>query len=130
MTNSTANSTKTVKPKGKRRGGSWKPGQSGNPGGRPKDAFKIAEYARQFSTEAIDKIVAIMRDPNVDVRAVIAAAIAILDRGIGKPMQPTQQQLLGADGQPIRPDFVVNVTPYPESPPAPEAAAGAKDTRH
>ena len=116
--------------KGKPRGRPWKPGQSGNPGGRPKDAFKIAEYARQFSTEAIDKIVAIMRDPNVDVRAVIAAAIAILDRGIGKPMQSTQQQLLGADGQPISPDFVVNVTPYPEPPPAPEAAARVKDARH
>jgi len=64
-----------------------------------------------------------------DARAVIAAAIAILDRGIGKPMQPTQQQLLGADGQPISPDFNVIIGPYPETAPAPEAAPRVKDTR-
>jgi hypothetical protein len=54
-----------------------------------------------------------MRDPGADVRAVIAAAIAILDRGIGKPMQPTKQQLLGADGKPILPNFHVIIAPYP-----------------
>ena len=126
------NSNETAKPKRKRGPGKpFEKGQSGNPGGRPKDAFKIAEYARQFSTEAIDKIVAVMRDPNADVRAVIAAAVAILDRGIGKPMQPTEQQLLGADGKPISPEpFIVNVGPYPEPPAASEAAARVKDARH
>src|SRR5262245_11929570 len=40
------------------------------------------------------------------------------------------QQQLDAEGKPVTPTFTVNVGPYPESPPAPEAASGAKDTRH
>ena len=125
------NSNETAKPKRKRGPGKpFQKGVSGNPGGRPKDAFKIAEYARQFSTEAIDKIVAVMRNPEADLRAVIAAAVAILDRGIGKPMQPVQQQQLDADGKPMTPTFTVNVSGYAEPPPAPEAAPRVKDTRH
>jgi hypothetical protein len=42
----------------------------------------------------------------------------------------TEQQQLDAQGNPITPSFTVNVAPCPESPPAPEAAASAKDTRH
>jgi hypothetical protein len=42
----------------------------------------------------------------------------------------TEQQQLDAQGNPITPSFTVNVAPYPESPPAPEAAARAKDIRH
>ena len=125
------NSNETAKPRRKRGPGKpFEKGVSGNPGGRPKDAFKIAEYARQFSTEAIDKIVAVMRNPEADLRAVIAAAVAILDRGIGKPMQPTQQQQLGADGQPISPNFTVIVSQYPD-PEAPREAVGREtDSRH
>jgi Family of unknown function (DUF5681) len=108
----------------------WKKGQSGNPGGRPKDVHGIAALARTFSAEAIEKLVELMRDKTMPPRAVIAAIDSILDRGLGKPMQPMQQQQLGADGQPISPNFIVNVSQYAE-PEAPREAVGREtDTRH
>jgi hypothetical protein len=69
------------------------------------------------------KLVELMRKKDLDPRAVIAAVNSLLDRGIGKPMQPMQQQYLGADGQPISPDFIVNVSQYAEPPPAPEGSS-------
>jgi hypothetical protein len=72
--------------------------------------FGIAELARSFSAEAIEELAAIMRARDLPPRARIAAIDSILDRDLGKPMQPVQQQYLGADGQPISPDFIVNVS--------------------
>jgi hypothetical protein len=86
---------------------------------------------RARSQRAIDELAAIMRARDLPPSARIAAINSILDRGLGKPMQPMQQQQLGADGQPISPGFVVNIAPYPDEPlPAAEAAAGTKDTHH
>ena len=130
MTDSTANSTKTVKPKGKRRGGSWKKGQSGNLSGRPKDVFKIAAMARELSVECLEELAKLMRSTETPPQAKIAAINSILDRGLGKPMQPMQQQQLGADGKPISPVFNVTVSQYPEPEPPPQAVDGEGDTRH
>jgi hypothetical protein len=57
----------------------WKPGQSGNPGGRPKG---IAAIARQHTDKAVQVLVDGMESP--DERVKIAAAKEILDRGYGK----------------------------------------------
>ena len=122
MTDSTANSTKTVKPKGKRRGGSWKKGQSGNPSGRPKDVFKIATMARELSVECLEELAKLMRSTEIPPQAKIAAINSILDRGLGKPMQSMQQQHLGPDGQPISPSFNVIISEY-ANPAAPQEAA-------
>jgi hypothetical protein len=64
--------------------GKFLKGQSGNPGGRPKDLDKIGEIARQHSEAAINKLVQLMnhKDPHI----VIKAACAVLDRGLGKPI--------------------------------------------
>ncbi len=67
------NSTKTAP------GRPFQPGQSGNPGGRPKG---IAAIAREHTDKAVDVLVAAMDDP--DSRVKIAAAKEILDRGYGK----------------------------------------------
>ncbi|MDA9824808.1 DUF5681 domain-containing protein, partial [Alphaproteobacteria bacterium] len=42
--------------------GQFAPGQSGNPGGRPKDEHRVAELARSYTLEAIDTLVELMRD--------------------------------------------------------------------
>ena len=63
--------------------GQFAPGQSGNPGGRPKDEHRVAELARSYKLEAIDTLVELMREGN-DERIRGTAAQALLDRGWGK----------------------------------------------
>jgi Family of unknown function (DUF5681) len=64
----------------------FQPGESGNPGGRPKAHGEVRELAREHTVEAIETLVSIMRGGAP--RAQITAAIALLDRGWGKPAQP------------------------------------------
>ena len=67
--------------------GRFKPGESGNPGGRPKEYAEVRELARKHTVEAIDKIVEIMNAKKSSGNTVLAAACALLDRGYGKPAQ-------------------------------------------
>lgn len=62
----------------------FKPGQSGNPGGRPKG---IAAKAREHTDTALEVLVAGMADDDARVR--VAAAREVLDRGWGKPLAMT-----------------------------------------
>jgi Family of unknown function (DUF5681) len=75
---------------------SFRPGRSGNPTGRPKrpatiEARRIfrdvADAAREVTGEAINALVAIMKNPKAPAAARISAAQALLDRGYGKPAQ-------------------------------------------
>ena len=66
---------------------SFKPGQSGNPNGRPRVLTDVQNAAREHSTEAIETLARIMRNPKAPAAARIAAASALLDRGYGKPRQ-------------------------------------------
>ena len=63
--------------------GQFAPGQSGNPGGRPKDEHRVAELARSYTLEAIDTLVELLREGK-DERVRGTAAQALLDRGWGK----------------------------------------------
>ena len=72
-------------------------GQSGNPGGRPKESNDLKELARKHTEEALDRLVFWMRSENASVS--VSASQGILDRGYGKPVQATE--LSGKDGQPI-----------------------------
>lgn len=73
--------------------GRFAPGHSGNPGGRLRD--DVRPLAREYGAEAIDKLVAIMRDGEPEVA--LRAAVALLDRGWGKPAQA----ITGDGGGPI-----------------------------
>ena len=75
----------------------FKKGQSGNPGGRPKEDPEVKELARAYSVEAIERLAKWMKcdDPNASVKA----CLALLDRAWGKPVQPTEHT--GKDGGPI-----------------------------
>lgn len=66
----------------------FQPGQSGNPGGRPKAVAKVQDLARIHTEAAIGTLVEIMSDDTAAKPARVAAAVAILDRGYGKPVQP------------------------------------------
>ena len=69
--------------KARLRSGQFAPGQSGNPGGRPKDEHRVAELARSYTLEAIDTLVELMREGK-DERVRGTAAQALLDRDWGK----------------------------------------------
>lgn len=63
----------------------WKPGQSGNPGGRPKENAEVKALARTHCVTAVEKLAALMDSHDEKTR--IAACNSILDRGLGKPAQ-------------------------------------------
>lgn len=69
-----------------RKPGTFAPGQSGNPGGRPKEAAEVTALAKEYSLEAINRLVELMRQTD-DKRLAKAACDSILDRGLGKPAQ-------------------------------------------
>ena len=62
-------------------------GKSGNPSGRPRSIFKIADAAQAHAQAALDVLVLGMADEDGRVR--IAAAKEILDRGFGKSVAMT-----------------------------------------
>jgi hypothetical protein len=64
--------------------GSFKPGQSGNPAGRPNDAEVVA-LARRYTADAIRALVEVCRYGKGSER--VSAATTLLDRGWGKPKQ-------------------------------------------
>ena len=81
--------------KARLKSGQFAPGQSGNPGGRPKDEHRVAELARSYTVEAIDTLVELMRDGK-DERMRGTAAQALLDRGWGKRAKVEWLQALRA----------------------------------
>ena len=66
-------------------------GHTVNAGGRPKDEHKLAELARSYTLEAIDKLVELMIGGKVE-RIRGTTAQALLDRGSGKK---AQQEIIG-----------------------------------
>lgn len=76
-------------------------GQSGNPGGRPKEAGEVKELARAHTAEAIKTLASIMRAKRTPSAARVAAANALLDRGWGK----APQAITGEDGGPVQVDI-------------------------
>jgi hypothetical protein len=73
----------------KPRGRPFPPGNSANPGGRPKlpdDVKHVRELARQYTQDAVDAMVAVMANGSGPAR--VAAANALLDRAWGKAAQP------------------------------------------
>ena len=72
----------------------FKPGQSGNPGGRSAGLTHLRELAREKTETALNTLVQICEGGESEA-ARVAAANAILDRGYGKPAQA----VTGEDGE-------------------------------
>jgi hypothetical protein len=70
---------------------------SGNPGGRPRALADLQLAARQYTHEALDSLVLVMRNGRPTEAL---AALALLDRGWGKPRQAVE--LTGTDAGPER----------------------------
>ncbi len=58
-------------------------GKSGNPGGRPKEVAEVRELAKKHGHAAIERLKTLMDSENE--RTAVAACLALLDRGYGKP---------------------------------------------
>ena len=67
--------------------GRFVPGQSGNPGGRPKTLARVQDLARQYTETSIKVLGEIMEDEDERGATRIAAIQVLLDRGWGKPLQ-------------------------------------------
>ncbi len=70
-----------------RHSGMFRPGVSGNPGGRPKAEINIRDLARSYTEKAIKTLVTIADDPKSSDAARVQACNALLNRGWGRPVQ-------------------------------------------
>jgi hypothetical protein len=74
----------------------WKPGQSGNPGGRTVAYAECQRLAREVSLESTERLIEIMRQKR-DLRAAIVASEALYKRAWGDtsrasvPVNPLEQ---------------------------------------
>lgn len=73
-------------------------GQSGNPGGRPKVPPEVKELLESKTLYALQRLVELLDSPDEKVR--MAAAVAILDRRLGKPSQSVVHS--GDEDNPVR----------------------------
>jgi uncharacterized protein DUF5681 len=80
------------------RGRPFAKGQSGNPGGKPKELKELQLEARRLTPKALATLAEVCKSGRPDA-ARVAAAIAILDRAFGKPALALEHS--GPDGQPI-----------------------------
>ena len=86
-----ANSKKTATP------ASFKAGQSGNPSGRPKktaEELDLIAACKAKTPDALDVMVKMMTDGEQEKNR-LTAAMAIIERAYGKPVQPTDTHLSG-----------------------------------
>lgn len=74
----------------------FKKGQSGNPGGRPKDS-ELRDLCRAETKANIKALIEIRNNKRAAPAARVAAVNAMFDRGWGKPTQA----ITGASGGPI-----------------------------
>ena len=70
----------------------WRPGQSGNPGGRPRAVGEVGDLARTQTGTAIETLASICQNGRSE-SARVAAAVALLDRGWGRAVASTDVTL-------------------------------------
>ena len=78
---------------------SWAPGRSGNPGGRPRAVIEVRDLARSCTEAAVGTLVEVMTNPKAPAAARVAAAVAVLDRGWGRPPQAVAVAVEAVDGR-------------------------------
>ena len=66
----------------------FRPGQSGNPGGRPKSNEHVRNIARSNSVRAVERLIELIESD--DERVALTAAKEVLDRAFGKPKPDTE----------------------------------------
>lgn len=78
----------------------FKPGQSGNPSGRPKKDPSVTAMLKAACPEAVSLLITTMTDENVKPELRVQCANTIIDRVMGKALQPIQADVFKAE-QPL-----------------------------
>lgn len=65
----------------------WKPGQSGNPNGRPKMTPEARQALADLVPKAVRALGRVLESDEAPAAATISAAREVLDRNFGKPLQ-------------------------------------------
>jgi hypothetical protein len=86
-------------PENRTKSGQFRPGMSGNPGGRPKMPEEFRQLARENSIPALQVVVDILKNPKSANKDRLKAAEIILDRAWGKPIQGVEMS--GPAGGPV-----------------------------
>jgi len=75
----------------------WAKGKSGNPAGDHDNKLKVQvlRYARSKGMKAIRKLTELMDNPKAAPSTQLMAAMALLDRGFGKPKQELSVEQTG-----------------------------------
>lgn len=68
-------------------GHQWKPGQSGNPKGRPKTPDEVRQKLKDALGEAVDRLIELSKNADKD-SVKYQATQDLIDRVLGKPTQP------------------------------------------
>lgn len=77
----------------------WQPGQSGNPGGRPKGlARRIREEVGNDGSRLVKVVIGVLDDESASRRDRLEAASWLADRAFGKPAQV----IAGEEGAPLQ----------------------------
>lgn len=83
----------------------WKPGESGNPGGKsPRvgpNGETITELCRAKTMELIERAAQIALDPSAEHKDALNAIFGLLDRGWGKPKESVDTHITAGSGVPI-----------------------------
>ncbi len=80
-------------------GGRFAPGQSGNPGGRPKTVRDVIALSREHTATAIETLIDVAVNGKSEM-ARVRAAEAILNRAHGVPVLTTDMNALTGDDTP------------------------------
>lgn len=70
----------------------FKPGQSGNPGGRPRVVGHVRDLAQAHIDKCVTVLIDLLASENENIR--LAAARELLDRGCGKPAAVDEEKVI------------------------------------
>jgi Family of unknown function (DUF5681) len=83
----------------------WRPGQSPNPGGRPRGLVALVREQTRDGAELVEFMLRVLRAKRQPMRLRMEAAAWLADRGFGKALQQMELSSPGAEQLVIRVEY-------------------------